>query len=88
MNRESPSPMRRRPVICVSLLGLCGVLARMALLSYDYARADVLDGPLPAPRLPQDIIRLTPNGEAREVNTLRQHAIESSGLGLRKLPRS
>jgi hypothetical protein len=29
-----------------------------------------------------------PNGEAREVNTVRQHAIESSGLGLRKLPRS
>jgi hypothetical protein len=52
--------MRRRPIICVSLLGLCGVLARMALLSYDYARADVLDGLLPAPRLPQDIIRLTP----------------------------
>src|SRR5258707_5534546 len=27
---------------------------------YDYARADVLGGPLPAPRLPRDIIQLTP----------------------------
>ena len=52
--------MRRRRIICVALLGLCGAFVGVALLLYDYARADVLGGPLPAPRLPRDIIQLTP----------------------------
>jgi hypothetical protein len=45
---------------CVALLGLCGALVGVTLLLYDYARADVLGGPLPAPRMPRDIIPLTP----------------------------
>ena len=52
--------MRKRRIICVALLGLCGAVVGVALLLYDYARADVLGGPLPAPRLPRDIIQLTP----------------------------
>jgi len=83
--------MRKRRIICVAVLGLCCAVVGVALLLYDYARADVLGGPLPAPRLPRDIIQLTPvenpSGEAREVDALRQHAVESSRLRLRKLPR-
>src|SRR5258708_3773678 len=60
INRESPAPMRKRRIICVALLGLCGAVVGVALLLYDYARADVLGGPLPAPRMPRDIISLTP----------------------------
>ena len=63
MNQESPAPMRRRRrrrIISVALLSLCGALVSIALLLYDYARADVLAGPLPAPHPPPDIIRLTP----------------------------
>jgi cytochrome c peroxidase len=52
--------MRRRQIICFALTGLCGVLVGVALLLYDYARADVLAGPLPAPHQPRDIIQLTP----------------------------
>ena len=32
----------------------------MTLVLYEYARADVLGGPLPAPRMPRDIVPLTP----------------------------
>src|SRR5262249_36966761 len=60
MNQERSAPMKRRQIICTALLGLCGALAGMALLLYDYARADVLAGPLSAPHLPRDIIQLTP----------------------------
>jgi hypothetical protein len=52
--------MRKRRIICAALLGLCGAVVGVGLLVYDYARADVLGGPLPAPRLPRDIIQLTP----------------------------
>jgi hypothetical protein len=44
--------MRKRRIIFAALLGLCGALVGVALLLYDYARADVLGGPLPAPRMP------------------------------------
>src|ERR1700726_1562602 len=52
--------MRKRRTIYATLLGLCGALVGVTLLLYDYARADVLGGPLPAPRMPRDIIPLTP----------------------------
>src|ERR1700731_3688691 len=58
--------MERKPTMikcrffCVALLGLCGALVGVTLLLYDHARADVLGGPLPAPRMPRDIIPLTP----------------------------
>ena len=52
--------MRKRRIICAALLGLCGALAGLTLLLYDDAHADVLGGPLPAPRMPRDIIPLTP----------------------------
>src|ERR1700738_4633081 len=58
--------MERKPTMikcrffCVALLGLCGALVGVTLLLYDYARADVLGGPLPAPRMPRDIIPLPP----------------------------
>src|SRR6266478_2959564 len=58
--------MERKPTMikcrffCVALLGLCGALVGVTLLLYDHARADVLGGPLPAPRMPRDIIALTP----------------------------
>jgi cytochrome c peroxidase len=52
--------MKKRRVICVALLGLAGAVVGVVLMLYDYARADVLGGPLPAPRLPRDIIQLTP----------------------------
>ena len=52
--------MRKRRIICVALLGLCGAVVGLALLLYDYARADVLGGPLPVPRPPRDTIQLTP----------------------------
>src|SRR6266478_9526092 len=58
--------MERKPTMikcrffCVALLGLCGALVGVTLLLYGYARADVLGGPLPAPRMPPDIIPLTP----------------------------
>ena len=52
--------MKKRRIICVALLGLAGIVAGVALMLYDYAQADVLGGPLPAPRLPRDIIQLTP----------------------------
>jgi cytochrome c peroxidase len=58
--------MERKPTMikcrffCVVLLGLCGALVGVTLLLYDHARADVLGGPLPAPRMPRDIIALTP----------------------------
>src|ERR1700730_3210176 len=52
--------MKKRRTICVALLGLAGAVAGVVLMLYDYARADVLGGPLPAPRLPRDIIQLTP----------------------------
>jgi cytochrome c peroxidase len=52
--------MRKRRIICGAMLGLCGAVVGVALLLYDYARADVLGGPLPAQRLPRDIIQLTP----------------------------
>ena len=48
--------MRKRQIICAALLSLCGAVVGAALLLYDYARADVLGGPLPAPRMPRDII--------------------------------
>jgi cytochrome c peroxidase len=51
--------MIKRRFFCVALVGLCGALVGVALL-YDSARADVLGGPLPAPRMPRDIIGLTP----------------------------
>ena len=52
--------MIKRRFFCVALLGLCGALVCVTLLVYEYARADVLGGPLPAPRMPRDIIPLTP----------------------------
>jgi cytochrome c peroxidase len=52
--------MRKRRVICVALLSLAGSMIGVVLMLYDYARAGVLGGPLPAPRLPGDIIQLTP----------------------------
>src|ERR1700720_282655 len=52
--------MRKRRIICVALLGLWGALIGVTLLLYDYAHADVLGGLLPAPRMPRDIIPLTP----------------------------
>ena len=52
--------MTKRRFVCAALLGVCGALGGVTLLLYDYARADVLGGPLPAPRLPRDIIQLTP----------------------------
>ncbi len=62
-NRElrvrKPTMIKRR-FFCVALLGLCGALVGVSLLLYEYARADVLGGPLPAPRMPRDIIPLTP----------------------------
>ena len=45
---------------CGALLGLCGALVSVPLLLYDFARADVLGGPLPAPSPPEDTIQLTP----------------------------
>jgi Di-haem cytochrome c peroxidase len=47
-------------LFCVALLGLWGALIGVTLLLYDYAHADVLGGLLPAPRMPRDIIPLTP----------------------------
>jgi cytochrome c peroxidase len=52
--------MKKRRAICVVLLVLASTVVAVVLVSYDYARADVLGGPLPAPRLPRDIIQLTP----------------------------
>jgi cytochrome c peroxidase len=52
--------MRKRRVIGVALLGLAGAVLAVALMLHDYARADVLGGPLPSPRLPRDAIQLTP----------------------------
>src|SRR5258708_5042298 len=54
------STMKKRRVICVALIGLASALVVGTLLLYDHAQADVLVGPLPAPRLPRDIIQLTP----------------------------
>src|SRR5260370_28603879 len=56
---QKPTMIKRR-FFCVALLGLCGALVGVSLLLYEYARADVLGGPLPAPRMPRDIIPLTP----------------------------
>jgi cytochrome c peroxidase len=52
--------MKKRRTICVALLGLTSAVVGVALVLYNYARADVLGGPLPAPSLPCDIIQLTP----------------------------
>ena len=52
--------MKKRRAICIAVLGLAGAAVGVVLVLYDYARADVLGGPLSAPRLPQDIIQLTP----------------------------
>jgi cytochrome c peroxidase len=52
--------MRKRQVLCGALLGLAGALVCLMLLLYDYARADVLGGPLPAPSPPRDSVQLTP----------------------------
>src|SRR5258708_35527693 len=57
---ERKSSMIKSRFFSVALLGLCGVLVGVTLLLYDYARADVLGGPLPAPRPPRDTIQLTP----------------------------
>jgi Di-haem cytochrome c peroxidase len=59
INRERPAPMTKQRIFCAALLGLCGALGGATLLLYDYARADVLGGPLPAPRPPRDTIQLT-----------------------------
>ena len=48
--------MLKRRFFCVALLGLSGALVCVTLRLYEYARADVLGGPLPAPRIPRDII--------------------------------
>jgi len=79
MNQESPAPTRRRRIICVALLGLCGALVIMALLLYDYARADVLAGPLPAPHPPRDIIQLTPVEKLEKFYNRRNIAVDASG---------
>src|ERR1700736_5951716 len=52
--------MIQRRFFCGALLGLCGALVSVPLLLYDFARADVLGGPLPAPSPPADTIQLTP----------------------------
>src|SRR3984893_1742742 len=52
--------MTRRRFFCVALLGLCGALGGVPFLLYDFAHADVLGGPLPAPSPPEDTIQLTP----------------------------
>jgi hypothetical protein len=52
--------MTKERIGCATLLGLCGALGGVTLLLYDYARADVLAGPLPAPRPPRDTVQLTP----------------------------
>jgi uncharacterized protein YjgD (DUF1641 family) len=52
--------MKKRRTICVALLGLACAVVGLVLVLYDYVRADVLGGPLPAPSLPCDIIQLTP----------------------------
>jgi cytochrome c peroxidase len=52
--------MRKQRAICAALLGLAGAVVAAALMLDDYARADVLGGPLPAPRMPRDPIQLTP----------------------------
>src|SRR5258708_13412613 len=57
---ERKSSMIKSRFFSVALLGLCGVLVGVTLLLYDYARADVLGGPLPAPSPPPDTIQLTP----------------------------
>jgi hypothetical protein len=38
--------MTKQRIVCAALLGLCGALGGVTLLLYDYARADVLGGPL------------------------------------------
>jgi cytochrome c peroxidase len=48
----------QRRLICVALLCLAGAI--VGLLLYDRAQANVLGGPLPAPRMPPDSTRLTP----------------------------
>src|SRR5260370_9223286 len=52
--------MKKRRVICVALIGLASALVVGTLVLSGRAQADVLVGPLPAPRLPRDIIQLTP----------------------------
>ena len=52
--------MRKGRAICVALLGVAGAVVAVALMLYDYVRADVLGGPLPSPPLPCEIIQLTP----------------------------
>ena len=50
--------MTKQQAICIALFAGFGLAA--AMLVHDYAHADVLGGPLLAPRLPGDTIRLTP----------------------------
>ena len=54
--------MSKRLAIWVALLGFGGavVAVGLVLMLNDYARADVLGGPLPAPSPPPDNIQLTP----------------------------
>src|SRR4051794_38944352 len=47
-------------VLCAGLLSFARALAGLALLLHDNAQANVLGGPLPLPRMPPDITRLTP----------------------------
>src|ERR1700681_1140168 len=50
--------MTKRQAICIALFAGFGLA--VAMLVHDHAHADVLGGPLLAPRLPADTIRLTP----------------------------
>ena len=79
--------MIKRRFFCAALLGFCGALVCVTLLLYEYARADVLGGPLPAPHMPRDIITLTPVEKLGKLMLYDSTLSKSSGLRLRKLPR-
>jgi hypothetical protein len=74
--------MKKRRVICVALLGLAGAVAGVVLMLYGYARADVLGGPLPAPRLPRDIIQLTPVEELGKLILYDRRPPKGRGSGM------
>lgn len=80
--------MRKRRIICVGLLCLAGsALLGVTLLPYDLALADVLGGPLPAPRLPRDLVQLTPVERLGKLMLYDSTLSNPPRLRLRNLPR-